>query len=417
MSYTYDEFSRHIADPTLRPTWVHFSEHFDISHKQGVITFVHKERGTATYDINSNTFNWLGKNTKYSIKTYFQGYMFEGCGWYARHPYNEYRKSLNYDFARMEDKIFARFMIDTVIRQINTFEQSGAQSIPFMLPFIKKFENNFHWTQIGIQARYLMSFSPADVSKDVVKILIKENFVFSTEKVSSDDNTIPLFEELIRCLDNEKIHNTAYTERGHTAYIELVEQLEKIRRLQQNKYEVKDIVKYLFNYLLIYEGFTIGEALRNLDDYANMQVLMNVPDFKKYPKFLRSNHDIIAVEFNKHKREIDEVKFQQRVNLLLEYFNEKENFCVIVPKSSRDVVDEGKQMSHCVGGYIDRIISGDTKIMFMRKFDEKHRSWITLECRDGVLIQAKGHANRNITSDERKLIEKYCKARELLMRV
>lgn len=72
-------------------------------------------------------------------------------------------------------------------------------------------------------------------------------------------------------------------------------------------------------------------------------------------------------------------------------------------------------MSHCVGSYIERVISGKTQIVFLRK--QKGISMVTLEIRDSVLIQAKGYANRSITKEEKNYITEYAKAKNLIVRV
>ena len=85
----------------------------------------------------------------------------------------------------------------------------------------------------------------------------------------------------------------------------------------------------------------------------------------------------------------------------------KNDYCIIVPESADDVVEEGNKMSHCVGGYIGRISCEETFIVFMRKQKYEDVPFITVEIKNGKLCTALGHSNRRLTPVEKEFLEKY----------
>jgi hypothetical protein len=151
---------------------------------------------------------------------------------------------------------------------------------------------------------------------------------------------------------------------------------------------------------------------------------MDVTEFKRYPKYLKSVHDIAVGEYEDHKKVYEEKLFTEKVDCKLGFrkarFDEElkreiVEFVVEVPKLTTDIKEEGKVLSHCVGSYIDRVIRGETQIIFLRK--ATGIPLVTLEVRGKVLIQAKGFANRGITKEEQGFIKTYAKEKQLLVRI
>lgn len=86
---------------------------------------------------------------------------------------------------------------------------------------------------------------------------------------------------------------------------------------------------------------------------------------------------------------------------------------LIVPQSADEIKAEGTALHHCVGTYVDRVASGKTIILFVRKADNPGESYYTMEWRDNQVIQCRGFKNCNMTPDveafvkafERKMLE------------
>lgn len=180
------------------------------------------------------------------------------------------------------------------------------------------------------------------------------------------------------------------------------------------KYEYKALIHFLLNYLKPFENVTVDEGLRLLKDYYNMasDIGRNV---KKYPKYLKSMHDIIMANYDAHKREYDAIKFEKTINKELELTRGK--YCVKVPLTPQDITSEGTTLNHCVSSYVDRIIEGKTYICFLRMKETPDVSLVTLEICDGSLIQARGSYNRSLSSEEKEWLDDYCKTKKLEMSV
>lgn len=72
-------------------------------------------------------------------------------------------------------------------------------------------------------------------------------------------------------------------------------------------------------------------------------------------------------------------------NLLFEY----SNYQVVLPQLTQDLITEGNEMHHCVGTYIDRVVDGETLIVFIRHKDAPDKCYITAQInpRNGQLGQ------------------------------
>lgn len=70
-------------------------------------------------------------------------------------------------------------------------------------------------------------------------------------------------------------------------------------------------------------------------------------------------------------------------------------------KSSREVIDEGTALHHCVGGYVKKYASGDTLIMVLRRDEEPDKPWHTVELTpEGRMVQCRGDHNQTAKEDK-----------------
>lgn len=71
--------------------------------------------------------------------------------------------------------------------------------------------------------------------------------------------------------------------------------------------------------------------------------------------------------------------------------------CILLPKTSMELYDEGETLRHCVGGYSDRHIKGSDTIFFVRHYRRPERSYYTLDIRmnNGIPkeVQLHGYGN------------------------
>lgn len=137
-----------------------------------------------------------------------------------------------------------------------------------------------------------------------------------------------------------------------------------------------------------------------LTDYIRMcRIMDKKPD--KQNNFMR--------EYVETKKTYELNKKQYNENRLrLNYEERKEAFTftfgkysVVCPTCSKDIVDEGRNMHHCVGGYVDRVVSGDTYIVFIRETEHPEQCYLTCQVlTDGHIGQYYLAYDRTISKQE-----------------
>ena len=183
-------------------------------------------------------------------------------------------------------------------------------------------------------------------------------------------------------------------------------------------YEYKTLLKYLC-FLQKYEGYTCYDnAINDLEDYANMSskiaIVCDRPNkFEKYPHFLRSRHDIVACNFNSIKKEYEDQLFANQYDGSLNYNGKK--LCIIEPATPKDILKEAQAMHNCVASYIDSIIDGTTKIVFLREKKTPDESLVTVEVKRGKIIQAYQQCNTKITDEQYDFLSDYAKNKKLTL--
>ncbi len=156
-----------------------------------------------------------------------------------------------------------------------------------------------------------------------------------------------------------------------------------------------------------------NNILSEYSDYLRMQVSLYGKPKEKYPKNLKTEHDIIALKvtiYEKHKKDLMLLNVVEKYNGL--EYKDKE-YCIVLPQNSMDIVDEGVMQSHCVASYVDKVAINETLIVFMRTVLEPEKSLVTVEVKNGRIVQKSGFANRSVTEDEMKFLKKWAKEKEL----
>jgi len=184
--------------------------------------------------------------------------------------------------------------------------------------------------------------------------------------------------------------------------------------VNDKNFQPKALIGYLTNYLFRFEGLEFREAISTLRDYYRMadRIGRNV---EKYPKYLRSMHDIIQANYKSYKKEYDKEAFLKIINPELEY--KSKEFQMVNPQEPRDIVQEGTDNNHCVGSYVDDILAKKTYIIFLRKTNTKEepeqskKSLVTVELDipNKKIVQARGSYNRAPTPEEKSFLEEYAK--------
>lgn len=112
------------------------------------------------------------------------------------------------------------------------------------------------------------------------------------------------------------------------------------------------------------------------------------------PKELGRKHDEAAEELNRRTlREERKERDARRKERQKRYAAEINGFVFRPAESSREIVDEGKALQHCVGGYAERHMAGKLTIVFLRRAENPDASLYTIEMHGAELIQIHGFKN------------------------
>lgn len=181
--------------------------------------------------------------------------------------------------------------------------------------------------------------------------------------------------------------------------------------IDKYKLDFKSLINYLF-FDLYTQGINyIDESILQLyDDTLNMQTLMydgKVRD--KYPKHLKEAHDKVTLIYNLNQEYFDHqiaIKLHNECKNL-EY--KDENYCIITPEDSSELINEGISLHHCVGSYVEKVNKGKTSILFLRRTEAPDESLITIEYQNGSIKQVRGLCERLMNTKEREFFKKWVK--------
>ena len=98
------------------------------------------------------------------------------------------------------------------------------------------------------------------------------------------------------------------------------------------------------------------------------------------PRNLKERHDAAAETVRYQKWQIDEEKyreFNKRMRKMYEF--EYGGLSIVVPGCVEEIINEGRVLRHCVGGYAARHFNGQTVILFLRRSRKKHTPFVTME--------------------------------------
>ena len=144
--------------------------------------------------------------------------------------------------------------------------------------------------------------------------------------------------------------------------------------------------------------YSFENCLRFYRDYLNEGIYIGL-DFSaevvRFPKDLKVAHDS-TVEIANGIRDAEKNKVMKELydKYTAKYGFEELGYMIIAPRGTSEIVSEGQQMGHCVGGYAERHAQGTTTILFVRKVSSPAESYATIEVKGTDVIQVQGRGNR-----------------------
>ena len=164
-------------------------------------------------------------------------------------------------------------------------------------------------------------------------------------------------------------------------------------------------------------GEVNGSFFREYMDYLSMQKSFYGKVKEKYPEHFKTAHDVMALKVNLAKAAEQCQNFAEQTEQVRELEYSAQGYCIVVPAEPRELADEGINLSHCVGDYIDRVASGECHILFLRRRNAPEQSLVTLQLCGQSICQAQGMNRRSITQEERKFLNHWGREKNIAIAV
>lgn len=176
-------------------------------------------------------------------------------------------------------------------------------------------------------------------------------------------------------------------------------------------YDGKRLLDYLFEDL-DHQGLAqhIGGQVNGFDllrDYARMATDVVGRDFDRYPRYLKTAHDVVMRNYRVNQSKVLSNKYEGLYEGLKRLDYKGEKFSIVVPKTLDLVVQEGQALNHCVANYIDGLVEGQYAIVFLRDNENLDKPLVTVQVHGDRVSQAKGVNNRPVTQEEQAFLDKF----------
>lgn len=170
----------------------------------------------------------------------------------------------------------------------------------------------------------------------------------------------------------------------------------------------RDVLEYSAEEMTVCAYYLVRGKMYEYSDgnyYKLLEYISMCKSMKKTPQkennFMREYCET-KKEYELRKIEYDNARIKANYEKHSKAFEfEYGNYIVVCPTTAQDLIDEGRNMHHCVGRYTNHIINGREYIVFIRKKDTPEQCYLTCEIyNDGKIGQYFLAYDRFISSAE-----------------
>lgn len=148
----------------------------------------------------------------------------------------------------------------------------------------------------------------------------------------------------------------------------------------------------------------LGAAYLDFCDLLKDMKILGIKAAKKtlYYKNLHRHHMNLNKQVVIKVDELKDQQFKNRLNQLDKYRFENKDLAILPVESSKQLIQEGKELGHCVGGYVDRHAKGETNIFLLRKKEDLEKPYFTIEIDKNFerIVQCRGKSNIGISTNK-----------------
>ncbi len=163
-------------------------------------------------------------------------------------------------------------------------------------------------------------------------------------------------------------------------------------------------------------GYTKKYIYGVYKDYIHTMRILEYPetDYYLYPKNLSESHDRVATE---HRLKLDkEVQEQRRkeqecfaihLEKMKKYTYSDGNLLIRPLENYDEFSKEGKNNVNCVASYFERVARRETSVFVVRRVSDPNKSFLTVEVKNGKLIQCRGRGNTTPPPEAKAFVDNW----------
>lgn len=170
------------------------------------------------------------------------------------------------------------------------------------------------------------------------------------------------------------------------------------------------IIKYLLKQIKKGHYTKATRILTDWRDYRSQCAELGISikeEHNLFPNDLHEAHLKLTRRIKIKKDKSLNEKIERRLPELDKFRFEWNGYLIRPARSSIELFEEGKNLSHCVGGYSERYANGKVDLFVIRKLNEPDTSFYTMEVNGGKVVQCLGFENCDMTPEVEKLVNMF----------
>lgn len=151
--------------------------------------------------------------------------------------------------------------------------------------------------------------------------------------------------------------------------------------------------------------------LNNYRDYICMCEALEYDlsnSFVLFPADLPKAHDKVNDLSDKEQAEAYEKQIQRMYEQLSSHYTfTKSGYVIVLPRTVKEIIEEGHKLHHCVGTYVKRIVKRQCMVLFVRKISEPDKPLCTVEVNGAEIVQKSMFGHRAPTPQIEMFLEEW----------
>lgn len=309
-------------------------------------------------------------------------------------------------------------MVERLARHPASFEIVAKMG--FADAVVKAFYNNYKLNHlINLRGKNVAQIFKGQLTKEDKRYFFKNGATYSLleiwQKLRRMGQPIPA-EELVKlCNDPYIITVIDFATKYKLKIKKILTYIAKQQKLTKEEWPLMVYADYIRDCENLAENYNMGH-IYNLSNEAVLFPQNLVQAHQTTIELVNMERDRKAMlDFERSRGEIAkgisaiEKKYKKLLpKLKKKYSYQSDGYVIVIPPNLIDLHREGIAMHNCVGGYKERVASGSTQVVYIRKLDDMDKSFGTMEISTReTIIQARGKYNKDLPEDAEVFVKKF----------